>query len=293
MAAVTLAVVLSGCAGGGGRVSSSPIETSRGVRPVPLPSTTESITLRDPLAELNASTSAPQLGRSYQRLVTTGLDRFSGYWKRDRISAWDSWAARHLQAGDLVFIQSEGNLILGVIDFSKLTRDVTQSPFTHMGIVAIENGQAVVYDTVVTGPGRKTFGQTMALADVKGVAVKRLRAEFREHIPGAVAYCRGVYDAQIEFDKKLRLDNDELYCTELVELAFRSTGLPLSQPIRWDALPGFDEGSVSINAIRLANRARADEYVIVPGNAQMGIWSSPKLELVLDLTSVESAPAAN
>ena len=85
--------------------------------------------------------------------------------------------------------------------------------------------------------------------------------------------------------------NDKLYCTEFVELAFRSAGLRLSHPIRWDALPGFDKNSVPINAIRIANGIKLDEYVIVAGNEQIGIWSSPALELVLDQTDVDAVPS--
>jgi len=189
-----------------------------------------------------------------------------------------------------VFLQSEGNLILGVIDFSKLTSKVTASPFTHMGIVAVEDGKVIFYDMNLTGADRKTFGQLMALPDTAGVAVKRLRREYRQHIPQAMAYCRRVHEHQVAFDKKFRLDNDKLYCTEFVEVAFRMAGLQLSQAVRWDALPGFDKHSIAINAVRIANRIEVDKRVIIAGNDQIGIWSSPTLELVLDLTAVDSPP---
>lgn len=263
------------------------------------PKTTASgpVAMHDPLAEIDPSSPAIRLGNRnpgnrYQRFVSANLDGLSEFWNRRRSDAWDVWAKDTLRDGDLVFVQSAGNMILGVIDFSELTREVTASPFTHMGIVAIESGEVLIYDTNLTGPGRKTFGRMMALPDVTGVAIKRLRPEYRQHIPGAVAYCRRVHERLIPFDKKLRLDNDDLYCTEMVELAFRSAGLPLSEPVRWDALPGFDKHAVSINAIRIANQAQPDEYVVVPGNDQLGIWASPALELVLDLTEVESPPTS-
>jgi len=97
--------------------------------------------------------------------------------KGAQIQAWDAWAARHLQDGDLVFMRSENGMVLGVIDFSKLTQEITASPFVHIGIFAIEDGQPVVYDTDRTGPGRTSFGVMMA--DVSGVAIKRLRPEYQ------------------------------------------------------------------------------------------------------------------
>lgn len=289
--AVTAAtVLLGGCAGMGASVA--PVREAQVGRP-PLAAVSNPVVLHDPLAEIGSLDTDSQPGYSYQRFVTTRLDRLSEFWNRRLSSDWSDWSDSVLQDGDIVFVQSEGNLIMGVIDFSKLTREVTDSPFTHMGMIAIENGQAMVYDTVVAGPGRKTFGQLMALPDVRGVAVKRLRPEYRQHIPGALAYCRRVHQLQIGFDKKLRLDNDELYCSELVELAYRSTGLQLSQPVRWDALPGFEEDSIPINAIRLASQAQPSDYVVVPGNDRLGIWASPVLELVLDLTGAASPPAPN
>ena len=288
---IATTVLLGGCASGGARVAPLRVEhvTRQGTSPIATFS--EPVTLRDPLAGVDPSDPTTRSGNRYQRFVRAGMDGMSEFWNRERSdAAWNGWAKGHLQDGDIVFVQSEGNLILGVIDFSKLTREVTESPFTHMGIVAIENGQVLVYDTNVSGPGRKMFGQMMALSDIVGVAVKRLRREYRQHIPAAVAYCRRVHKHQIGFDKKFRLDNDKLYCTEMVEVAFRSTGLRLSQRVRWGDLPGFDKHSISLNAIRFYNRAKPDEYVIIPGNDQLGIWASPALELVLDLTDVESPP---
>ena len=86
------------------------------------------------------------------------------------------------------------------------------------------------------------------------------------------------------------MDSDDLDWSEWVGVAVRPAGLRLSRPVRWDALPGFDEHPLAVNVIRIANGAEANEYVIIPGNDRIGIWSSPTLELVLDLTAVDSPP---
>jgi len=295
MAAIILAnLVVSGCAGRNTREASlgHPSATSGHWDDGSVSRSASEVEFHDPLSELDVARPSTSAVHGYQRFVTARLNGVTESWHRQRRDRWNTWAIGHLRDGDLVFLQSKGNMILGVIDFSKLIRDVTESNFTHMGIVAIEHGEVFVYDTVLTGPERKTFGQMMTLPDIEAVAVRRLRPEYQSHVPGAVDYCRRVHQHQIGFDKKFRLDNDDLYCTEMVELAFRSTGLPLSQPLRWSSLPGIEKHPISINAVRLASDIKLDEFAVVPGNDQIGIWASPLLELVLDLTDAESPPAA-
>ena len=62
--------------------------------------------------------------------------------------------------------------------------------------------------------------------------VKRPKLEHRRLIPGALDFCRRKFEAQVPFDREFRLDDERLYCVELVEKAFRSQGLPLSEPVQ-------------------------------------------------------------
>ena len=196
---------------------------------------------------------------------------------------WDEWATATLQDGDIVFLQGTSNKVLGLIDFSKLSREVTGSQFTHVGVVAIEEGRAYIYDIDRPGPGRIPFGTMIASPHVKAFAVKRLRYDRWPAIAPAVAYCRKVYESKLPFDRRLKLGNDRLYCAEMVELAFRSGGQVLSRPVRWQDLPQIDEHPVSVAVIQFLNGSNLEDRVVLPGNDELGLWSSPDLELVLDL----------
>lgn len=205
--------------------------------------------------------------------------------------AWEDWASANLADGDILFVLGDGHLMLGLVNFSRLCSQVAESNFSHVAIAAWEGGQVWVYDTGVEGPKRSTFGEFISDRGVRRVAVKRLRLQFRHHIPEALAFCRQVQQQRPAFDRDLRLDNDRLYCTELVELAFRSTGLPLSEPVRIDCLPGFDRVPRStLLLLHAATNVRPEQAVFLPGNDRMGIWSCPHLELVLGTTDVSSPP---
>lgn len=220
-------------------------------------------------------------------------DQWSNLWHGKRVVVWDDWARANLRDGDIVFLQSTSNWVWGFIELSQFTQDVTDSPFTHVALAALEDGDVVLYDIDTPGPGRTSFGMMMASSKTAAVAVKRLRPEFQPYVPGAIEYCRHVYANHLPFDKQLKLDNDRLYCAELIEVAFRSSGLELSQPTRWDALPGLDKHPVAVRTIAWANDMQPSEFVVVPGNDRIGIWASPGLELVLPLTDAKKPPSVN
>jgi len=210
---------------------------------------------------------------------------------RERQDLWEQWAATNLHSGDLLFVLGESRILLGLVNFSKLTTELADSRFSHVAVVSRENGEFVVYDTVPEGPRRIRFGQFMADRRVWSVAVKRLRPEYRACIPGAIAYCRQVYESDVPFDNDFRLNNDQLYCTEFIETAFRHAGLTLSEPVRIDELPGFDQvPAATVSLVRASTSLEPEQKVLLPGNERIGIWSCPCLELVLDVTDASSPP---
>lgn len=250
---------------------------------------------RDPLAMRRKAgpTETIQLASYADEASSSFDDKWSKLWHGKRVVDWDDWARANLRDGDVVFIQSTSNWVWGFIELSQVTQDVTDSPFTHVALAVLEDGDVVVYDIDTPGPGRTSFGMMMAGSKTAAVAVKRLRPEFQQYVPGAIEYCRHVYANHLPFDQQLKLDNDRLYCAELIEVAFRSSGLELSQPTRWDALPGLDKHPVAVRTIAWANDTQPSEFVVVPGNDRIGIWASPGLELVLPLTDAKNPPAGN
>jgi hypothetical protein len=212
--------------------------------------------------------------------------------RETRAEAWERWAKRHLLTGDVLFVTGENRVFLGLVDFSELTRELTRSEFSHVAVVAQEADGLFVYDTISSGPRRTPFGDFMADPRVWTVAVKRLTEPHRDRAESAVQYCREVVRQKRPFDTEFADGEDRLYCSELVELAFRDSRLALSQLKRIDQLPGYSDVPESTRLLLQATaKIDEDRWVYVPGNDEFGIWACPYLQLVLPATSASDPPA--
>lgn len=208
--------------------------------------------------------------------------------RADRISLWNHWADAHLQNGDIVFMRGDCFILMGTVNFSELSADLTDSRFSHIGLAAIENGQCYVYDIRNQGCLRTRFGELLADRDLHQVSIKRHRLASAEATSRVVAFCRQVYERREKYDDQLRLDNNRLYCSELVELAYRSAGYELSEPVAIQDLPHFDKHQKAIQFVRAVTSIEPDQLVLLPGNDRLGIWSNPDLELVLDVPDTKT-----
>lgn len=205
--------------------------------------------------------------------------------------AWDHWSATHLRSGDIVFVRGDSRILFGLVNFSQLCTDVADSRFSHVGLVSREQDGVFVYDVVVGGPRHVSFGKFATDHQISLIAVKRLKPEYRNYAPAAIEYCRSVAGASGKFDAEFKLDNENFYCSELIELAFRHAGLALSQPVRIDRLPRIDAlPTTTRTIIDTMTNIRMDQEIFLPGNEQIGIWACPYLDLVLDGTTTELQP---
>ncbi len=195
------------------------------------------------------------------------------------MAAWDAWSRQNLRDGDILLRMGDARAAWGLFPFSKFSAAVADSKYSHSGIVAIENGEPVVYDTTTTGPQRHPLPVWML--DARGhVAVKRVRPEYQPYAPLAVAFCRAVYQQQTPFDYDMKLGDDKFYCIEMTERAHRAAGLPLSQPIQLQNLPRYDEFPKVVRLLKIATPMQPNQEAFVIGNDRIGIWASPALELV-------------
>ena len=154
------------------------------------------------------------------------------------MARWSEWGRKTLREGDIVFRLGDARIMRGSFPLSLFIARASGSPFSHTGIVAIEDGSPVVYDCALEGIQRQTF-EVWMLECVGQIGVKRLKAQQHHRIPGVIEYCRKVYDRQVPFDSEFRMDDQALYCVELTEKAFRSQGMALSEPVRigdWEDL---------------------------------------------------------
>lgn len=205
-------------------------------------------------------------------------------------SEWNEWADAHLQNGDIVFMRGDCYMLLGTVNFSELSTDLTDSRFSHIGLVAIEDGQAYVYDIRTSGCLRTRFGELLAHHQLHQVAIKRHREASPESLAQAAAYCRAVFQRHEKYDDQLKLDNARLYCTELVQNAYQQAGFRLSEPIAIQDLPNYDRHLNAIQFVRAVTTIEPDQPVLLPGNERFGIWACEQLDLILDLPDTKVRP---
>jgi hypothetical protein len=198
---------------------------------------------------------------------------------------WRSWGRSVLREGDVVFRLGDARALRGAFPLSRFIASATGSPFSHTGIIALENGAPVVYDCSSAGVQRQPF-EVWMLDCVGAMGVKRLKPEYRKRIPGVISYCRSKFDAQVPFDYEFRPDDAALYCVELTEKAFRSQGLVLSDPVRigdWENLARYPLTALAapyVTRLMLDQPITLELPVYVPGNDRQGVWASPLLETV-------------
>jgi len=202
---------------------------------------------------------------------------------------WDRWGRQVLKEGDIVFRLGDARVLFGRFPFSRFIARVNNSPFSHTGVVAIEGGEPVVYDTTKAGVRRQPFC-VWVLDNVGPIGVKRLRPELRSRIGDVLEFCRAVYVRQVPFDYNLAPDDRALYCVEMTEKAFRSAGIELSEPIRLGDMEQAPRFPIRMGLFWLLAAATLDkplsleQPVFFPGNERNGIWSSDFLEPVYPRT---------
>lgn len=195
---------------------------------------------------------------------------------------WDGWAHKNIKTGDIVFRMGSTRQY-GIVDSSRLAALVADSNFSHVGMAAIEDGEPVVYDISATGSHRRPFVDFVFEYQL-AFGVKRPRPEHQQHIDEAIAFCRAVHEQQPEFDSGMRLDNDTLYCTEMIEVAYRSSGLALSDPMPLQDYPRYKEFSTWMRIADAVTSLDPDQPVYSPGNDNEGMWASDRLETVVEVS---------
>jgi hypothetical protein len=207
---------------------------------------------------------------------------------------WDRWGRTVLRDGDIVFRRGDVKVLFGYFPFSRFIANASGSKFSHTAVVAVEDGEPVVYDTTKAGVRRQPFA-VWTLDNVGPLGVKRLRPEHRSKIRRVVDFCHRVFEEQVPFDYNLSLDDRELYCVEMTEKACRAASLRLSEPVRLGDMENAAKFPIcmfvfqALSAVTLDQPLSLDLPVFFPGNERHGIWSSPLLETVYPYPPTRSA----
>ena len=193
---------------------------------------------------------------------------------------WGNWGRSVLQSGDIVFRLGDARALRGVFPLSQFIAKATGSPFSHTGIVSVEDGSPVIYDCSSAGVQRQPF-EVWMLDCVGTLGVKRLKPDYRRHIPGVIGYCRAKYERQVPFDFGFQMDDAALYCVELTEKAFRSQGLAISEPVRigdWEHLTDYPLTVLAIEhgtGLVLDRPITIEQSVYFPGTTPGRVGLSP------------------
>ncbi len=198
-----------------------------------------------------------------------------------RQAEWEAFARSTIQDGDLLFRFGTAYSLRQQFT-SRLIRGVSDGLFSHDGIAKWEGETLYVYDTVPAPEGvRKTpFIFWMLDVDDNGLFIKRVKPEYRDAIPQALAYIEDAYERQVPFDADLHLDDEKLYCDEMLEKAYRSAGLVLSDPVPARCLPHFKRYLLIALLAELFTTIDVEEPIFAIGNEHYGTFGSPCLDLV-------------
>jgi hypothetical protein len=194
-------------------------------------------------------------------------------------AAWREFGKEHIQDGDIILRRG---LAVGIKD--KITNHIlvtaTDSAFSHDAIAHWKDGKIWVYDAELEGIRHMPFEVWILDVVPHKLAIYRPRAEFQRCVPQAIAYCHEKYLEEVPFDKDLGLGDDKLYCTELIEKAYRSAGMVISDPVPLRCQPQYHRYAILGPLGERVTGLRRDMPIFSVGNQHHGLLSSPNLELV-------------
>jgi hypothetical protein len=178
-----------------------------------------------------------------------------------------------LRDGDLIFHRSQS------AQANALERAL-KSPYTHMGIIFIEDGKPIVYEAV--GPVKRTpFDEWTARGRGGSYVVRRLKNANTVLTTDAVSDLKSEikgYDGKA-YDLYFEWSNERIYCSELVWKAYKD-----ALDIEIGKLTRFADHDLSDPMVQAKLRERfgddipREEIVISPAD----MFASPRLETVLE-----------
>ena len=204
------------------------------------------------------------------------------------MAEWAAFGRRYLQDGDILFCRGAATSLDGRC-ITRFFADVTDSPFSHEGIAHWCDGTVWVYDVKAEGVRDMPFEFWILDVAEHSLAVRRVRPIYRDRTPQAVAFCRECYLRQVPYDMTFSLDDDALYCAEMVEKAYCAAGLPLSEPVPIRRLPNYASYRLLVPLVELCTDIDPDTPVFAPGNEYYGTYSSPYLEEVFQCEEISEA----
>jgi hypothetical protein len=196
---------------------------------------------------------------------------------------WAEFGRRTIQDGDILFRYGQSYKPYEIFT-SRLIAGIEDNRFSHDGIARWEGDTLYIYDAEPAPLGIRKVPFEFWILDTAdcSLVIKRLRPECRFAVPQAIAYCEDVWLRQVPFDDALRPDDEKLYCSEMIEKAYRSAGLVLSEPLPISCLPHYRRWLWVKPLVTLLTPIRVNVPVFALGNEYYGTFGSPLLETVYE-----------
>lgn len=198
-----------------------------------------------------------------------------------KMAAWAVFARQNIHEGDILFRYGK-SIRPGDRITTRVIAVASDSPFSHDALAHWEGDCLYVFDAELEGIRKVRFDYWILDVAEGTLAVRRLKPEYQSAIPSALAYVEDAYYRNVQFDKGLRLDDEKLYCAELIEKAFRTAGVCLSDPVRLRCLPRYARYGWLAPILERVTELRPDEPVFNMGNETYGLYASPCLESVYE-----------
>lgn len=134
---------------------------------------------------------------------------------------------------DVDYAPEEGDILFQSLPHSRLVdaiEGVTDSPYSHCGIVSERQGRWVVYEAL-KDVRATPLPEFLSRGRKQGFAVYRLKPKFRKHIPDTIKHVRSLLGRP--YDVRYRMDDQYIYCSELVFKGYqKATGDELGKLVR-------------------------------------------------------------
>lgn len=167
------------------------------------------------------------------------------------------------------YIPQDGDLLFQSLPHSRLVNAIeggTQSPYSHCGIVAQENGEWVVYEAyrnVEATPLR----QFVFRGRNHGFAAYRLNSTNQKFVAATLQHVKSFLGRP--YDSRYRMDDENIYCSELIFKAYRKASgrllgtLVRLQDLNWQpfrkTIEHYEKGPVPLNREMITPRHMAED----------------------------------
>jgi hypothetical protein len=200
----------------------------------------------------------------------------------ERQAEWEAFAREHIRDGDILFRYGVSYYRLPDRLATRVIAGISDSRFSHNALAVWEGDALYVYDAQPEPEGIRKIPFTFWMLDTTPgtLEIKRPRPEYQFAVPQALAYCEDAYQRQVPFDPALKPDDERLYCSEMIEKAYRSAGVALADPITIRCLPNYHRYRALQPVVQTFTEIRVDTPAFALGNEHYGTYGSPCLELV-------------